>query len=284
VIFAFYSRRFLRIFPLYYFVLALALRWGVSDSSASAGWHLAYLTNLYCFLVQDWIGSLSHFWSLAVEEQFYLVWPAFVLFAPRHLLGPLFAAIILAAPVFRETVFWLTNNHFVAFLMPACLDTLGIGALLAFLWESRRPEQIRTFCSCCLAAGAVLWLVQLTGYLQATLEIGFLTTTALALIFVWVVHHAARGFGGPVGVVLAARPIVYLGTISYGLYIWHNFAAEFSKRVSGRLGFEFEYPRELGLTQFLFVTAFSVIAASLSWFVLERPLNELKRYFPYSRK
>src|SRR5262249_40880734 len=85
---SFYARRFLRIFPLYYFALAVVLLAGVQEARDGAAWHLAYLSNVYG-VRQGWLGSLAHFWSLAVEEQFYLVWPALVLSLPRPWLGPL---------------------------------------------------------------------------------------------------------------------------------------------------------------------------------------------------
>jgi len=171
-------------------------------------------------------------------------------------------------------------------LMPGCLDTLGMGALLAFMWDTRSHDQIRAFCGRSLAGGralgAALKSLQYAGYLPTTIHIGMMNT-AFALVFMWVVHHAALGFRGPVGSILACPPIVYLGMISYGLYVWHNFAGAFTAQMAEQLGFDSYFPPELGATRFLFVSGFAVIAATVSWFALERPLNEFKRYFPYLR-
>jgi peptidoglycan/LPS O-acetylase OafA/YrhL len=80
----FYIRRFLRIFPLYYAVLLAAWLLRLWGTRGEMGWHLAYLTNVDLFLRGRWWGDISHFWSLAVEEQFYLVWPLVILLAPRR--------------------------------------------------------------------------------------------------------------------------------------------------------------------------------------------------------
>jgi len=80
----FYARRALRIFPLFYFVLAAAAVLNIGPVRDTFAWHATYLSNIYFYLRGDWHGSVSHLWSLAVEEQFYLVWPLLILCAPER--------------------------------------------------------------------------------------------------------------------------------------------------------------------------------------------------------
>jgi peptidoglycan/LPS O-acetylase OafA/YrhL len=75
----FYSRRILRIFPIYYLTLFVALALQVRPIQQGAIWHLTYTSNFIAPFHPEWMGPASHFWTLAVEEQFYLVWPCIML-------------------------------------------------------------------------------------------------------------------------------------------------------------------------------------------------------------
>lgn len=285
VLIAFYARRLLRIFPLYYFVLALAFRYQITEAIEGAPWHLAYLTNVYCFLIEDWIGPLSHFWSLAVEEQFYLFWPLIVLYTPNRWLGAVIGFVVLFAPIFRVLAYVPTENSLVEFLTPACLDTLGIGALLAYCWEYYDSKKIGRCCHCLAVIGLVLFGViktaQQTCSFGALMHVGFMSFS-LAMICVWVINFGAKGFDGLVGRFLASRPMIFLGMISYGMYVWHNFGLHlFAWRLSGRFGIDIGYPVELGWKRLVYVSLFSVVAATFSWYLFEKHINKLKRYFPY---
>ena len=103
--------------------------------------------------------------------------------------------------------------------------------------------------------------------------------TAIALISVWLVAGASRGFRGLAGKTLSSSPLVYLGTISYGIYLYHYFMIWVFRR-------EFGWIRKQHPNQgvyFLTLTAATIAVASISWFAFERPINGLKRYFPYDR-
>jgi peptidoglycan/LPS O-acetylase OafA/YrhL len=232
-------------------------------------------------------GGLGHFWSLAVEEQFYICWPTLVLFLPRAWLGRAFLAAVFSAPVFRLVVYLLTGNAVGGALTPACLDTLGAGALLALLQHRRglvATGRVATHCLWSALAGfAVLWSLQLAGCLPHAADLA-LGGAFVSLAGVWAVNRAAVGFGGVVGAILSSRPVVYLGSISYGIYVWHNFIAWFVSRAQKSLGIWLRFPFEHGAAQFLCVTCGAVAMASFSWFLLEKPLNSLKQYFPYNSK
>ena len=100
---------------------------------------------------------------------------------------------------------------------------------------------------------------------------------ALALLFTPLISRAARGFTGVLGVVFTLRPILYIGTISYGIYLYHlpikwviGFKA--SKWISG-------LPWFIPHSAVFFVA--TVLMAAFSWHFFERPINQLKRLFPY---
>ena len=82
----FYIRRALRIFPAFYLTLAFAWWAEVPPLRETLAWHATYLSNAQIVLTETWPGAISHFWSLAVEEQFYLLWPWLIVFVPERLL------------------------------------------------------------------------------------------------------------------------------------------------------------------------------------------------------
>ena len=75
----FYIRRILRIFPLYYFVLIVATLINKGELMDAVVWNFSYTTNFYFIKIQHWPGIFSQFWSVSVEEHFYIFWPLIVL-------------------------------------------------------------------------------------------------------------------------------------------------------------------------------------------------------------
>ncbi len=274
---AFYIRRALRIFPAYYLVLALAslVSRSVSDDWA---WHALYLSNVKLAIDGRWPGAAAHLWSLSVEEQFYLIWPAVMLFTPRGRLEPLMLAIAAAAPVWRGVVLASTGNGFAATnLLPGASDCLAIGAWLA----CRRERTQAPLPPYVAGAGVLLWVAgRLGGDVVPAWHLGMLVgSTASALLFVGLIDHIVRDGRGTRW--LAWRPLVHIGTVSYGVYLLHNFVPAFVDRASPAVaGWMYAH----GAGPFLAVTALSVGLATISWIVIERPLNELKDRVPYVRR
>ena len=258
----FYARRALRIFPLFYLVLALAALVNIGPVRQTLGWHVTYLTNLYLFDRGSWHGSISHLWSLAVEEQFYLVWPILVLTLPERRLPAIITAMLVAAPITRLMIGGPMNSV----LPTSCLDSLAAGALLA-LPATRRPMMSAGFLAGVpLLVGALA--LRYAGFsgvpLEVVLDLGVSLTSA------WIIGRAARGLTGSVGALLSARPAVYLGTISYGVYLFHGFMPYVLGRyVSGFV--DMPWP-----VRALLLTASTIAIASLSWRVFEKPLLAFK--------
>src|SRR5687768_2757386 len=99
----FYLRRALRIFPLFYLVLVVSWLFSVDPIESTWQWHAFYLSNVYYFLGNS-PDAFLHFWSLAVEEQFYLVWPFLVLLLAAPRLQTALIVVIVAAPIFKTVV------------------------------------------------------------------------------------------------------------------------------------------------------------------------------------
>lgn len=258
----FYARRALRIFPLFYLVLALAALINIGPVRQTIGWHVTYLTNAYLFDRGSWHGSISHLWSLAVEEQFYLVWPVLMLTLPEGRLPAIIATMMIAAPISRLFVGGPMNSV----LPTSCLDSLGAGALLAL------PATRNAMMSVGRLAGLPLLIVSLViryaGYSSAGLDA--LLDAGVSLTSAWIIGSAAGGIRGVIGGFLSSPPIVYLGTISYGVYLFHGFMPYVLGRyVEGFI--DLAWPLRAAL-----LASATIAIAAVSWRAIEKPLLALK--------
>jgi len=147
----FYARRTLRIFPLYYSVLALlflvlpsvaALPLALEESRVHQTWLWTYTANFYIAAKASWaLPYVSHFWSLAIEEHFYLLWPLVVFSFRRETLERICLGVIAAALALRIGLSLLgTSELSISVLTPCRVDALCVGGLLAAL--ARREEGV----------------------------------------------------------------------------------------------------------------------------------------------
>ena len=289
----FYIRRFLRIFPLYYLVLAVAAILDLGDVRDTIFWHLAYMSNYLFAARQHWGTLTAHFWSLSVEEQFYILWPALILFAPRRLLLKIIIAAIAIGPIFRAGGHFLDFNWIARLTVSlASLDALGLGALLAYCSHhvSDKPTLIKHLkrCICWLGAPGLILLLclhKLETYKlvsHVTENSWFIEPILWALLFVWVINRASSGFRG-IGVkILELKPLVYTGKISYGIYVYHPFIYFLVPIVFFQMNIDFfRLPRGI---QFGLLVVITVGMAALSWDFFENPLNSLKNRFTYGEQ
>jgi peptidoglycan/LPS O-acetylase OafA/YrhL len=280
----FYIRRSLRIFPLYYFVIGLAFLLALPPVREEVWWLLSYTFNFRIAATGLWPANISHFWTLAVEEQFYLVWPWVILLLPRRCLAPVTIAIILIGPAYRLLALQLGFNS-VAFYAAtfSSFDALGGGALLAILSsQSDARTRIQRVCRLYLlpiglGLFAILQLGDKLSVLGHSLFLVFIDS-AIVLISVGLISSAATGFTGTVGRVLDAGPLRYCGRISYGLYVYHLILYGVVYDLGVSLGLDWQDGDYLHGAAALVAT---FLVAALSWHLLERPLNALKDRFTY---
>jgi len=272
----FYLRRAFRLFPAYYLALMVAAVLNVDGMRQELPWHLVHASNLL-FALKPEFGASSwagHFWSLSVEEQFYLLWPLGIFLLPVRWLGAAFAAVVLAG-----AYAWAPDNRIPDVVMRLgfieSLDSLGVGALLALAqWRGLRLSWLLPLGWAAAALSGLLLVFQL---LHPTL---WPTTVNLALhefmifAFMALISHAVAGIRGPGGAILNVPALQYIGRISYGIYLFHPFINAVYWKASEKLGLaHFDY----GLGLFAVVYIASVIAAGMSWEGLEKPILRLQR-------
>lgn len=261
----FFCRRILRLMPLYFGYLSL-LVWVSPLVRRNLLWFVTFTQNQLFFL-RGFTPGGGHLWSMAVEEQFYLMWPLLVLALPRRLVPVAVASTVLLAPVSRLVLLSLHFSSEQFQLLTLCnLDSLGLGGLLA-LTGAGAPWVKR-------AVGPTLVLLLAAQLADRAVWSQALSTTALAFVLVWVVSGAVAGFGGGVGRVLESAPLASISRISYGLYILHPSVWWVAQVMAPELSLWLRLPLCLVLV---------FASASLSWRYFEAPLYRLRHHFPYPR-
>jgi peptidoglycan/LPS O-acetylase OafA/YrhL len=260
----FYARRVLRIWPLYFTILLLTfiilpIARPAYKELIAANCHpvIAYplfVQNLFHSLG---IGPVEVTWSLAIEEQFYFVWPLMIFFLSRKGLTRLCIAVILLSPFLRYLMLhsgWSDENVY-RFTLTR-LDGLAAGCLLAFA-------------SLRLRHSVAMFFLGVTGlFIVIQFQWKSLIGSFALLCFSGVIFMANRG-----GIVPTWMPLRYLGKISYGLYLLHVPVFDTLR----------EFVRPHGVTQsvavFVVDMSAAIAVASLSWHFLERPILRFKRHF-----
>lgn len=276
----FYARRILRLAPAFYLVLLALVALKVEPIASSWAWHAGYLTNIWVAA-----GNPSNvFWSLAVEEQFYLLWPLIIAFTPRQFLIPTTFGLVGIALV-TKLMLVLAGAPLgpVRGLLPLNLELLALGCLLAmacyrngkandFRWYRGRRVQIFTtiaFIAMALAIG--IWLA----FGETGLVKLFANNLLCAIFFAWLITAAAVGFSGPVGWVLNSPLLQLIGQMSYGIYLVHSFVPDLLERFAGPMPKWQAAPIVLAIT-------FGVCA--LSWFLIEKPILRWGKRLQPSRR
>ncbi len=191
----FYLRRFLRIFPLYYLVLIIIFILNVPSAREAIVWTTTYLSNFYFYAQGKFSPFIGHLWSLAVEEQFYLVWPWLIIFLPNRWLKPLFISTIMIAPVVRCILSFSAADSiqkFIPTLPITCLDALGTGSLLAYLGVNSAAGQKLRQLSLYIALPVWIVLIILDAIAPHPI-IKQIAILPMSFTFVWLIGGASQG-------------------------------------------------------------------------------------------
>jgi len=244
----FYLRRSLRIFPASFVFLFVAflffwhsLHW--YDMVAA----MLYVANLDH--ARPWI--LGHLWSLSIEEQFYLVWPSVLRKWYKHRVTILISVLV-AAPVFRVLMYALRVPRAGGDVFPLSGDAIAIGCLLA-IFAPRIGEISRPLAAICSLAMITIPVFPATSALRTTL-LYFVLRPVFYLSIAAVILHVVRN---PYRA-LNAAPVMWLGRISYSLYLWQQPFCANPKLQSGWL--------VIG----------AILCACLSYYVVEQPVLRLR--------
>ena len=280
----FYIRRSLRIFPIYYLVL-FATTAVIAHMREPFFWHLTY-SNIYFARRGDLSITGSHLWTLSVEEQFYLLWPWVILFTPRRHLLKMMGAVLLAGPALRLGLRWAFGPAAAGVLMFANMDAFAMGGMLALLGGSSHSQTPRRrLCQLGLLIGLPLLVALSLLPPESSCALPYRTALlplACAGVFTWLIGGASTGFGGFAGRMLQWPPLIYLGKISYGLYLYHPFVGWLFDHGTTHLGLRLPKTVWFTVVQFFLLALLTIALSALSWRFFEKPINNLKRHFEYT--
>ena len=261
----FYVRRALRLFPAAYaYILCVCLLWaaGIIHVTGQDIWHAVTYTMNY---LQGRSWQVGHLWSLSVEEQFYLIWPLTFVFLSTRKVGWVALGVILFGPVARSLAWlFLRGTAYQDLEMfPMVADSLAMGCLLAKTsdWLEGKSWYLRFFHP--IYSSSILVLILLLNRLGGYTVVGVFGTSLINVAIAVLIHRSIYFSQDWVGRFLNWRPVVFIGLLSYSIYLWQQL---FLNRSS--TSWVNTFPQNLLL-------AFA--AALGSYFLLERPLLKLRQ-------
>jgi len=288
----FYMRRTLRIFPLYFGVLFLCfillpLIWTTSDRPFAAQsryqlWLWFYGSNFLMSWAKEFeiLGGFKHFWSLAVEEHFYLIWPLVIYFTSRQAAMRICVVFIVIAAALRFAFMYWTGNYQAATTLTPCrMDSLAIGALLAL--AVRGPGGVRAILP------AMKWAIIVSGIVLVASIVSNksfheLVFTVWAVFFGSMIYFSvATPASSVLGRIGHSRILGFFGKYSYGMYVYQNLLFYFlvpwisAEILTQRFG-----SNSLGRLAYLIgMSIATVVVAYVSWHLYEKQFLKLKVYF-----
>jgi len=278
----FLARRALRILPLYYGVLIVFSL--IAPHFSTTKWFSTYQiyfwthTSNYLFLQKGFFLPLGHFWSLAIEEQFYFVWPLVILILKPKPLSYLCVLLLITGIVLR-LVFY---NPYLSYGLPfAHLDGLLIGSLLALAIRTKKDEIFRSADQLFFFSTALLvlciagnFLLTRNHYLHT---VNAFTLTIVALFFGSILILSLKY--SLLSDFFSARPLLFMGKYSYGVYVFDSLFYHFSNWAGAdRFGLVAKLFFNAGLLVPVIITAY----LSFNWY--ERYFLRLKPEYVYTSK
>jgi peptidoglycan/LPS O-acetylase OafA/YrhL len=298
----FYARRFFRIIPIYYaWITAYILMVGLagakvqalSNSGVAPPLNLS-IYSYYLFLQNLQIASLAglagawfgHLWSLAVEEQFYLLAPLVIRFVAPRKLPSVLTALIVCVPLLRTGLRLVASAppSLVTVLMPCRADALAVGMLLAALWRKDDVKgwlcanvgKVYATCGILVVGVFALWIWAPTSSMLAMQTFGF---TDLAFIYALLLLLALTHSDGPIASMMRMAWLREIGRVSYCIYIVHIVVNVACHAVLLHKAPRVSTARGAAVT--LFAAGLTYGIAKTSWLLVEHPLLRKGHAFKY---
>jgi peptidoglycan/LPS O-acetylase OafA/YrhL len=298
----FYARRALRIFPLYYGVIVVLLLLTHPLHFLWNGWQyffLTYTVNLAFWRTQPLIlphFNINHFWSLQVEEQFYLLWPFLISRIKRPHTIARVSLLACAAILLLRIALVALRPHYAALHFPywmpysttfSCADNLLFGCTLCALLRTSARERILALAPRIFAISAALLVLAAAIYHGLVWERNvFVPTLGFTLIGIACAALVAMSLrpASTTQRLFQSPTLRFFGRYSYGLYVFHySLDQSITPHIRRLVDAHFHSKALAVLAGACVVLTASILLALLSYHLYEAPFLKLKRYFPYNR-
>ena len=276
----FLKRRAVRLLLPCYAAMLFGWICGAPDLRSHLWVYLLQVANFHMAFLPDWPSGTAHYWTLAIQIQFFLLWPLVIFRVRRKAMGPALIAFTLLGPLSRWLLLaFFPQVHHTGTITTAAADYLGIGALLALALEKGMPEGYRPFKFVAwgaFAGWAVLYSLDTLGMPVPGLR--YLQQTLLSVAFAGLISSTLRGFTGIRESILVNPAVQHIGRLSYGLYLFHTTVPLALGKVLPWLWWWKGPPQAVLALQFLAFTLGSWAAAWLCWRFLEQPLDRFRHH------
>ncbi len=282
----YYLARLLRTGPPFYLSLLLGAIFGIEEVRTNFFWLATFQVNNHIAWIGYWPSSISHYWSLAVQEQFYILWPLVVLLLPKRWFLSTMAAFIVFGLGFRIVCIMDSSSTLLRWVtLLGCIDSFAVGALVAYLAQAQILDKMwrspRLLFAMPLIAGACFYLGRALMTLPENNVCLALTESVDAIFLAWILASSISGMSSRYARMLSWSPLVYLGKISYGIYVYHVFIIILVSPLLVPLGMS-ESHNAWGRIAILI--GLTLLVASFSWHWLEQPFLSWKKTIASGKK
>lgn len=280
----FFARRILRIFPIYYLFILICYLADYTFVREHIWYYLTYTSNFISYYSNS-NNVLAHTWSLAVEEQFYLIWPWLIILINRKYLKYVFLLAFLTGIITTYMALFMYSHPY-PFLVVNCMDAFGIGALYAYVrMDKEKCLQFENiFKPVFIIMLFFAWRIALYNGAPICIMYSKVFNDVIALALIMFAINCRPGFVK--NYILENKFLNFIGKISYGIYLYHyTFGPFYDYYIPGFIKDQPSMPAIFSNFYFSYCVKL-ILLVGISWVsfrFFEQPILRLKKKFEYTK-